>query len=226
MAVYFVTGANRGLGIEFVRQLRARSDTVVAAARSGEAELTRLGARFVALDVADEQGIRSAALAIAGEPIDVLINNAGVSSKAKRLDELTADELRGVFAINATGPMLVGAALLPSLRSGRQRKIINISTQMGSIALNSPPNAGGTSYGYRSSKAALNMLTASLANELRPEGFTCIALHPGWVRTDMGGSEAPLGAPESVSSMIKLIDGLRPDQSGAFLDLHGRTLPW
>src|SRR5262249_23044296 len=162
-----------------------------------------------------------AARAVAGQPIDVLVNNAGVSSKAKRLGDLTADELQRVFAVNATGPVILAAALLPNLRAGSQRKVINISTQMGSIALNSPPNSGGASYGYRSSKAALNMLTASMANELRPDGFTCIALHPGWVRTDMGGSGAPLGAPESISSMLKLIDSLRPEQSGAFLDLNG-----
>lgn len=121
--------------------------------------------------------------------------------------------------------MLLSAALLPNLRAGRHKKVINISSQMGSIALNAPPN-GGTSYGYRSSKAALNMLTTCMANELRPEGFTCIALHPGWVRTDMGGAEAPLAVPESISSMIKVIDALKADQSGAFLDLNGRTLPW
>src|SRR5262245_55708826 len=134
MAVCFITGANRGLGIEFVRQLRSRGDTVLAAARSGSDELSRLGARVIELDVADESAVKRAGLELAGQPIDVLINNAGVGSKAKRLQDVTGAELTRVLAVNAVGPMLVSTALLPSLRAGRQRKIINISSEMGSIA--------------------------------------------------------------------------------------------
>src|SRR5438067_13898660 len=135
MAIYFITGANRGLGLEFVRQLRARGQEVIAAARSASGELSRLGARVVAMDVADESSIQRAAREIGG-PVDVLINNAGVSSAAKRLGDLTARELAQVFAVNALGPVLVAKALLPALRAGEDKKVINISSQMGSIAHN------------------------------------------------------------------------------------------
>jgi NAD(P)-dependent dehydrogenase (short-subunit alcohol dehydrogenase family) len=223
MASYFITGASRGLGLEFVRQLRARGDAVVAAvrARSTDQELKAMGARVVGLDVTKPRDIEGLARELDG-PIDVLINNAGVNSESKRLEDLDPGEIREVFEINAIAPLLVAKALLPSLRAGTQKKIINISSDMGSIA----HNAGGSSYGYRGSKAALNMLSTCMANELRRQGFTCIALDPGWVKTDMGGSGAPLTPRESISKMLRLIDGLRPDQSGMYLDLEGSRVPW
>src|SRR5690606_22411454 len=134
-------------------------------------------------------------------PIDVLINNAGVSSAGKKLESLDAAELQHVMMVNAIAPVLVARALLPNLRAGRRRLIVNITSQLGSIA----NNTGGSSYGYRASKAALNMLTRSMANELRGEGFTCIAVHPGWVKTDMGGEEAPLAPEESARDLLALI---------------------
>jgi NAD(P)-dependent dehydrogenase (short-subunit alcohol dehydrogenase family) len=223
MSSYFITGASRGLGLEFVRQLRARGETVLAAVRgrSTERDLTALGARVVALDVTNGRDIEALAQEVGG-PVDVLINNAGVNSRSKRLEDLDEEEMREVFAINAIAPLLVAKALLPSLRAGRQKKIINISSDMASIAHNS----GGSSYGYRGSKAALNMLSTCMANELRREGFTCIALDPGWVKTDMGGPGAPLSPDESISKMLRLIDGLKPEQSGSYLDLDGTLVPW
>jgi NAD(P)-dependent dehydrogenase (short-subunit alcohol dehydrogenase family) len=224
MSTYFVTGANRGLGLEFVRQLRARGDKVLATARSrgADQDLKGLGATVIALDVADPKSIEQATRSVGAEPIDVLINNAGVNSEGKRLEDLDAEDLRDVFAVNAIAPLLVAKGLLSCLRAGRQKKVINISSDMGSIA----HNTSGSSYAYRGTKAALNMLSTCMANELRRDGFSCIALDPGWVKTDMGGSGAPLTPRESISKMLELIDGLKPDQSGKYLDLEGRTVPW
>ena len=224
MATYFITGASRGLGLEFVRQLRARGDTVLGTVRGKDAEreLGVLGAKALTVDVADPISIEEVGRAVGTHPIDVLINNAGVNSEAKRLADLEAQELERVFLINAVAPLMVARAVLPALRAGKQKKIVNISSDMGSIAHNS----GGSSYAYRGSKAALNMLSTCMANELRRDGFICIALDPGWVRTDMGGSGAPLAPQESVSKMLQLIDGLKPDQSGGYLDLEGRRVPW
>ena len=224
MATYFITGASRGLGIEFVRQLGARGDKVLAAVRgrSSDSELSAMGAKVIPMDVSDESSIAAAAKLLGSEPVDVLINNAGVNAEAKRLEDLRTEELAEVFKINAIAPLLVAKGLLPNLKSGNQRKVINISSDMGSIA----HNAGGSSYAYRGSKAALNMLSKCMANELRNDGFTCIALDPGWVKTDMGGQGAPLTPQESISLMLKVIDALKPGQTGTYLDLHGRVVPW
>jgi NAD(P)-dependent dehydrogenase (short-subunit alcohol dehydrogenase family) len=157
-----------------------------------------------------------------GGPIDILINNAGVNSRGKSVESLNAGDLQQAMLINAIAPMLVIKALLPNLLAGRRRIIFNITSQLGSIA----NNRGGSSYGYRASKAALNMFTTSLANELRPEGFTCVAVHPGWVRTEMGGKEAPLSVEKSSRHLLDLVERVTPADSGSFLNYDGRPLPW
>lgn len=219
---YLVTGANRGLGLELTRQLAARGDTVLAAARRVSDELARLPVRVLTLDVGDPRSIAALAGQVGDAPIDALVNNAGVSAEGKTLESLTAEDLERAFRVNSTGPALVTAALLKNLRAGAGRKIMNLSSQLGSIA----NNAGGSSYGYRASKAALNMITVSTANELRAEGFACFAVHPGWVRTDMGGEKAPLSPEQSVRDLIALLDRAGPAENGRFLDHAGRTLPW
>jgi NAD(P)-dependent dehydrogenase (short-subunit alcohol dehydrogenase family) len=223
MTTYLITGAGRGIGQEFVRQLLERGETVLAAAR--DTSRLPVGVTALELDVSDGASIEAMAKAVAGRPVDVLINNAGVNSPVKSLEELTAGELERVYRINVVGPMMVTRALLPSLRAGRRRVVVNISSMMGSLSdAASKPNA--KSYAYRSSKSALNMLTVCMANELRPEGFTCVAVHPGWVRTDMGGNEAPLTVSESVSAMLKTIESLTPERTGAFIERDGRTIAW
>lgn len=221
---YLVTGANRGLGLEFVRQLVARGETVVAAARRpGQAELlSRACPLVLPLDVADPRSVRELARRLTGRPIDVLVNNAGVGVGRGELGALDYEECRDAFEVNALGPLRVTEALLPNLRAGGRRLICNVTSRMGSIA----DNASGGSYAYRASKCALNMITRSLALDLSSEGFTCIALHPGWVRTDMGGSQAPLSVEESVRGMLRVLDGAAPATRGAFLDYSGATLPW
>ncbi len=221
---YLVTGANRGLGLEFARSLAARGDTVLATARRPQqAEaLARICPQVLPLDVADPESVRELARRLEGRPIDVLVNNAGVGVGRTALGALDYDECRAAFEINALGALRVTEALLANLRAGQRRLVCNVTSKMGSVA----DNSSGGSYAYRASKCALNMITVSLALDLAAQGFTCIALHPGWVRTDMGGAQAPLSVEESVQGMLRVLERATPAQSGAFLDYSGATLPW
>lgn len=226
MATYFITGANRGLGLEFAKQIASRSqgDKIIAAARNPEAaaELRKFATSVVQLDLGDSNSINSLSERIGNEPIDVLINNAGISGEAKSVANLGIVEMRRVFEVNAFAPMLVTRALLSNLRAGKRRTIFNVTSVLGSIARND----GGSTYTYRASKTALNQFTASLAHELRPEGFTCVVVHPGWVQTDMGGPKAPLTPPQSVAGMLSVLDGLSSAESGRYMDYQGEPLPW
>ncbi|MCC6228244.1 MAG: SDR family oxidoreductase [Phycisphaerales bacterium] len=221
---HLVTGATRGIGLEFARQLSQRGDVVLATARDPKnaGELSGFRLSIGGLDVADPISIEGLTEALSDRPIDVLINNAGVGSPTKSIADCTADELQRVFMINSIAPMLVAKAALPSLRLGKRKIIVNISSQLASIT----NNTGGSSYAYRASKAALNQLNKSLANELGPEGFTCVVVHPGWVRTDMGGPNAPILPPDSVKMLLKLIDALTPADNGKFFNNDGTILPW
>lgn len=221
-----VTGASRGIGLELVAQLRARGDTVLAACRSGQMPVSH-GAEVLRLDVADPASVESFAASLRGRPIDVLINNAGVSSPAKTLADLTGEELSRVFSINTFAPLMLTRALLPNLRAGSGRTVFNITSQLASLTNNT---SGTSTYAYRASKAALNMLTLQLAHELRPEGFCCVMVHPGWVKTDMGGPQAPLSPAQSAANMIALLGSLTPpmstEMSGRFLNHDGAPMPW
>ncbi|QYK48704.1 MAG: SDR family oxidoreductase [Phycisphaeraceae bacterium] len=221
---YFVTGSNRGLGLEFVRQLSRRGDVVVGSVR--EVAQVDAGdehaASLVPLELTDQKSIDSLPERVGDRSIDVLINNAGVSSDSSTLARCDAAELHRVFSINSIAPVLVTRALLPNLRKGSRKLVVTVSSQLGSITNNS----GGSSYGYRASKAAVNMLTVSMHHELKGEGFTCVVVHPGWVQTDMGGPNAPLKPDESVGHLIRLIDRLTAADSGRFFNYDGTTLPW
>jgi len=222
---YLITGANRGIGLEFARQLSTRKDVVIiGTSRDLEkaTDMSRLVHQAVALDVADPKSLDALSAAVGDRPIDVLINNAGVSAKASKLEALTLEELQQVFAVNAFGALLVAKALLKNLRAGQRKTVFNITSQLGSIA----NNKGGSSYPYRASKSALNQLTVCMANEFRSEGFTCVVAHPGWVRTDMGGPNATLAPEESVRGLLGVIDGLKPEDTGKFYNYDGGTLPW
>lgn len=223
---YLVTGANRGLGLEFARALSGRGEgheVIGTARRPREAtDLAKFAKRVVELDVADPASIAGLRERVGETPIDVLINNAGVSSKGRSVTEVDAAELAHAFAVNASAAVLVVRALLPNLRAGKRKLIVNITSQLGSIANNS----GGSTYGYRASKAALNMFTVCMSNELKGEGFTVVAVHPGWVRTDMGGRNATLSVEESVGAMLKTLGALREEDTGRFLNYDGTGLPW
>lgn len=221
---YLVTGANRGLGLEFARQLAKRGDQIIGTAREPEkaTELARLVHSVVALDLLDPTSVSSLGGRLGDRPIDVLINNAGISSSGKSIETLDALELQRAFIVNSIGPLMVARSVLKNLRASKRKLVFNISSQLGSVA----NNRGGSSYAYRASKAALNQLTVSLANELRPRGFICVVAHPGWVKTDMGGPGAPMTAEDSVGYLLKLIDRLQPEDSGQFFNYDGKQMAW
>jgi NAD(P)-dependent dehydrogenase (short-subunit alcohol dehydrogenase family) len=223
-AAYVVTGANRGIGLAFARELSARGDLVIATARhpAKATELAALSVRVEPLDVADMEGVAALRRRLAGQPIDVLINNAGIGKAGPGIEQLPMDDLESHFRVNAIGPVALTRALLPNLRAARRRTVVNLSSGLGSIS----GNKDGGWYAYRASKAALNQLTRTMAAELAGESFICISISPGWVQTDMGGSGATLSPGQSVAAMLKVIDRLRPADTGRFLDHRGKDVPW
>jgi NAD(P)-dependent dehydrogenase (short-subunit alcohol dehydrogenase family) len=233
-----ITGANRGLGLEFTRQYLARGERVFAGSRQPAAasSLHALQARYpprlsvVALDVADAEAIQTWHQAVQSQTdrLDLLINNAGIYSSggsdepAERLGELSFEAALRVLRVNAVGPLLVAQQCLALLRAGHHAKIISLSSGYGSVSSNS----GGFPYYYSASKAALNMFMRSLAADAKRWGITTVLLDPGWVRTDMGGPGAPITPEEAVRRMIRLIDSLTLRQNGRFLNWQGHEQDW
>ena len=219
-----ITGANRGLGLEFARQYAAAGWHVIGTARkpASATELNALDVKVLPLDVADAESVAALASALDGKPIDLLINNAGIFPRVNSLADADFDAVARTYAVNTIGPMRVTRALLPNLRLGDARKVVSITSGLGSIA----NNTGGRFYGYRESKAALNMFTRTLAAELADDGFTCVVLSPGWVRTDMGGPNANLSPEQSITGMRSVIEKLTAADSGTYWDWNGETLPW
>jgi NAD(P)-dependent dehydrogenase (short-subunit alcohol dehydrogenase family) len=219
-----VTGANRGIGLAFARALTARGGRVIATARHPEMarDLARLPLRLERLDLADGESIAGLARGLSGEPIDVLINNAAIGEAGPGFAEIAMKNLEDALRVNAVGPAAVTQALLPNLRAGRRRMVVNLSSDLGSIS----GNENGGWVAYRASKAALNQLTRTMAAELKKEGFICIAMSPGWVRTDMGGPGGSLSAEDSVAAMLGVMDRLTPSDTGRFLDHRGKDVPW
>jgi NAD(P)-dependent dehydrogenase (short-subunit alcohol dehydrogenase family) len=219
-----ITGANRGIGLELARQYAAAGWQVIGTARKPDAadELGAIAAEVVQLDVTDQASVERMARDLAGTPIDVLINNAGIQPLMWKLDEIDFETFDRALDVNLTGPVRVTRALLANLRAGQLRKIVNVTTNLSSIA----DNTDGGFYGYRESKAGLNMFTKSIAAELGGEGFICIVLHPGWVKTDLGGPQAPLEVEESASGMLRVIDGLEPADNGTFRTYAGERMAW
>lgn len=223
-----ITGTNRGIGIELVRQLIQRGDHVDAFVRKPEeaSSLRELIAsssdriRLFECDVASDRSVRVAANAVGDVPIDVLVNNAGVMGKMESLEEVDLDDAMRSFDVNALGAIRVTRALLPNLQRSQVRKVVSMTSGMGSIE----DNDRGGAYGYRMSKAALNMATRSMSVDLADQRFICVVMNPGWVQTDMGGENAPTPVFESVRRMIAVIDALTPERSGTFVDYRGGTL--
>jgi inorganic pyrophosphatase len=222
--VVVVTGANRGIGLEFARQLTAAGATVVGTARRPDAaaELAATGARVLPLDVTDAASVAAFAAAVGDAPVDLLINNAGVMSRQSLGANAPDFELvQRALDVNLVGPMRVTQALLPNLLAGGGGQVVNVSSVLGSLER----NTSGGFLGYRESKAGLNMFTRSLAAE-QPT-LVCVAVHPGWVRTDMGGPSAPVTPEQSVGGLLKVIAGLGADDSGRFFQgTDGEELPW
>lgn len=241
MTRWVITGASRGIGLEHVRQALAAGEAVVAACRqpAQAQDLQALGAshpgrlRVEALDVADAASVQAFGQRMTGVPVDVLLNNAGIygppgapgwpeGAQAQSLQGMDYVHWEHLFRTNVMGPFRVTAALLPNVLAGTRRLVAMMSSDLGSIA----NNTQGTSHAYRSSKAALNMLARGLATDLAPQGVTVVALAPGWTRTELGGQGGDWSTADSVKAQRTVLAGLGAADSGAFVDLTGRRVPW
>ncbi len=218
MPTVLITGAGRGLGLEFARQYAADGWRVVATVRddAAAARLDGIADRVERLDVADLGTVDAFAESVGNEAFEVVILNAGVYGPR----EPEADGWLNTFAVNTIAPTLLGRALAPLVAPGGT--MVAITSKMGSIA----DNTSGGMIAYRSSKAALNAAWKSLALDLRGKPLTVAVLHPGWVQTDMGGASAPTTPEESIAGLRRVIEDLEPRQSGAFLDFQGKSIPW
>ncbi len=226
-----ITGANRGLGLEFARQYLADGWQVHAACRdpTSASELRRLAdtsgnkLRIMALDVTDPMSVKAAAVELDGQAIDLLLNNAGVGgARGQTIGNIDYDGWGKVLDVNTMGPMRVSEAFVDHVARSERKLIVTLTSGMGSIA----DNTSGGSIAYRSSKAAVNMVMRSLAIDLAPRGITCVVVNPGWVQTDMGGPHATITPAESVTKLRGLFEALEPAQSGMFFNHDGREYPW
>ena len=237
MPTVLITGANRGLGLEFSRQYLADGWHVIAACRDpGSAEslndITDAGSRLqiVRIDVADHGTIDSAAAEIGDRSIDVLINNAGLfgpkvtgeNDWRQSFGHIDYGTWRDVMTVNTLGPLKMAETFVANVAASEQKKIITLSSQLGSI---SDVGSEGL-FAYRTSKAAVNMAMATLAQQLSPQGIIVALFCPGWCRTDMGGDEAPLEPADSVANMLELIAAFTLDDTGTFTHHSGKRLPW
>jgi NAD(P)-dependent dehydrogenase (short-subunit alcohol dehydrogenase family) len=232
MKTLLITGANRGIGLEFCRQYAAAGWRVLACCRDpGKADaLNKLAARYPdlirlhALDVTDHAQIEQLARTLSDEAIDLLINNAGVYPTADKRGFGHTDyaEWMTAFNINTMAPLKMVEAFVQQIARSRLKLIVTITSQMGSI----DDNGSGGSYLYRSSKAAANMVVKSLAVDLKEKGITSVAFNPGWVKTDMGGPNAMIPVEQSVADMRKVIDGLTLADTGKFIGNDGVVIPW
>jgi len=227
MPTCLITGANRGLGLEFVRQYAADGWKVVATCRRpDDAEALRgLDGDITIhpLDITDFAQVEALAKTLATLPIDHLVNNGGIyGPRVVRYDHIDYAAWANVFRVDTMAPMKVSAAFLPNVTKGQHKKIITVTSKMGSIA----DNTSGGSYIYRSAKAALNAAMRSLALDVADRGITVVVLHPGWVRTDMGGPGALIDAFESVAGMRQVVSNLRFEDSGKFFNYDSAEVPW
>lgn len=219
-----VTGANRGLGLELAKQLHEAGATVIGTARKPDKadDLRDLGVRVVQLDVADPASIAALAAELEGVKIDALLNNAGVFPQRESFEDTDPEKALWVYEVNTLGPLRVTQALMPNLRTGKGKMIMNMSSGLGSIG----DNSRGGMVDYRASKSALNMVSRTMAAELGTEGFKVVAMSPGWVRTDMGGPNANLSPEESVQGILKTLAGLSAEDNGKYFNHDGSNLDW
>jgi NAD(P)-dependent dehydrogenase (short-subunit alcohol dehydrogenase family) len=218
-----ITGVSRGIGLELARVARGAGHQLLAVARQPKgspalAELARSHAeRFevIAADLRDAGSAVAIAAAVKDRGLDVLLNNAGILREGE-----TREDFVQSFTVNAVAPFEVTRALLPQLRKSATARVVHVTSRMGSIA----DNTAGGHYAYRASKAALNMVNRSIARD--HDWLTAVVVHPGWVRTRMGGAEAPVQPEESARGIWKLVENLDRKSSGRFFDFQGRELPW
>lgn len=222
MPTILITGANRGLGLEFARQYAADGWRVIATVRdplAGKAA-SDAGAEVYVADMADLASIARLKSALAGVEFDIVLNNAGIYGESQAFGSVDPEAFLKVLRVNTLAPLKMAEAFAGQL-AGR-RIIASVSSMMGSVA----ENSSGGYYAYRASKAALNMVMKSLALDLKDKGIIAIALSPGWVRTDMGGPNAPLEPPAAVAGMRAVLAKAQPGDSGKFFHFDGRELPW
>lgn len=230
MPSVLITGASRGIGLEFARQYGAEGWRVLATCRD-PAAAPELGAiaqasdgrmTVHALDVRDRARVAALAAELAGEPLDILLNNAGaMGSRPQGLGQIDDAVWAEVLDINIMGPFRMAEAFVDHVAAGERKLIVTLSSRMGSMA----ENTGG-SYIYRSSKAGVNAVVTSLAIDLAERGIVSMCFHPGWVQTDMGGANAAVTPKESVAGMRRVIDGLGPKDNGRFYNHDGSPIAW
>jgi NAD(P)-dependent dehydrogenase (short-subunit alcohol dehydrogenase family) len=228
MATYLITGVGRGIGQELARVLLERGERVVGTLRdparaSGAFNEFISGGqlKLLSLDVRDEASIAEAARSL-DEPVDVLVNNAGIIGPQRQSTlDMDFDGFLETLRVNTLGPLRVVQAFLPHLRRSKAAKIVTISSRMGSLSY-----AKSDRIAYRASKAAVNKVVQGLSTDLHEEGIVVISVHPGWVRTDMGGSGADISVQESAAGIIKLTDRISLAETGGFFDWQGERLPF
>lgn len=223
-----ITGANRGLGLKFTELYAQKKFNVLATCRTphnadGLLELAEKNNQIsvLPLDVGIYEEVENLAETIKASPIDILINNAGIW-RSSTLGSINRQAWLESFTINSIAPYEVTQALLPNIKKGSLKKVVSITSKMGSI----DDNTSGSSYIYRSSKSALNMVMRSLQHDLSSYGIATLTLHPGWVQTDMGGMNALITDEQSVSGMINVIDKLNIENTGRFIDYDGKPISW
>lgn len=230
MPTVLITGVNRGLGLEFIKQYCDEGWEVIGTCRNPEnaGAASALAERadnltLYPLEVTDAKSIGELAEKLAGKPVDLLLLNAGFMGRhSANLGELDQQDFLHSMSVNTVTPALMIQAFREHVAAGEKKLIVGISSILGSIA----GNSDGGLYSYRASKAGLNAVLKSAANDLREDGITVLAMHPGWVQTDMGGPDARIAPSESISGMVKVFDGATLEDSGHFLVYDGGELSW
>ena len=229
MTTYCITGASRGIGFGLTEKLTARGDRVIAGVRDPNAPaLAKLAKDRPGLitahrcDVSDDASVAAFARALGGKPIDVLINNAGIRGpKPQNALDVDLAAFAEVLATNTLAPLRVARALLPNLRAAPKARIITVSSIMGQLSRSGPGDVA-----YCTSKTAVNKVMQTLAAELQADGIMVAMVHPGWVKTDMGGAIAPLSVDQSTTGLVATIDRLTFDNTGGFFNYDGKPLAW
>ncbi len=224
MPTVLVVGASRGLGLEFVRQFSAAGWRAIGTVRdmARGADVSKAGGEVYLCDVTDPASVERLGARLAKDSIDVLVCNAGIySGRDWKLGGTDYADFEQILRTNTLAPLRVVEALVEPVARGAQKKIVLMSSRMGSNAQSS-----GGSMPYRVSKAALNSVAKNLSIELAPRGITTVCTHPGWVRTDMGGASAAIDPAESIAGLRKVIEGLKPSDNGKFFNYDGSELPW
>ena len=230
MTNVLITGANRGLGLGFVKSFLAKNINVICTTRNiaGSKELLECKKKhpnnleILELDLLEENSENTLSDLLSDKPVDIFINNAGVGNSNQRFGVVSSKPWLELLKVNLIAPLTVTQAIIENIKKGSDKKIYFLSSQLGSIG----DNTSGGMYIYRSSKTALNQVVKSLSVDLKTIGITVISLHPGWVKTDMGGPNAPVSIDESVKGMMKVIDTTDIRNTGTFLNFDGQGLPW